>query len=89
MSDLAVVTAAVPFSAVAVVYVWRVILGAHKRPWTARDVAVTAVAGCAWWCLAAVGRESWMLVAVGAAHLIVAAGVVVGRAIAHAGGDES
>ena len=84
MSDLAVVTAAVPFSAVAVVYVWRVILGAHKRPWTARDVAVTAVAGCAWWLLAAVGRESWVLVAVGAAHLIVAAGVVVGRAIANA-----
>lgn len=89
MSDLAVVTAAVPFSAVAVVLFWRLILGAHKRPWTARDVAVTAVAGCAWWCLAAIGRESWMLAAVAAAHLIVAFGVVVGRAIANAGGDAS
>lgn len=89
MSDIAVVTAAVPFSALAVVYVWRVILGAHKRPWTASDVAVTAAAGGVWWCMAAVGRESWLLAAVAVAHFIVAFGVVVGRAIAHAGGDES
>lgn len=78
---------AVPFGVIAVVLFWRLILGAHKRPWNARDVAVTAVAGCAWWCLAAVGRESWLLAAVGVAHLIMAFGVVVGRAIAHAGGD--
>ena len=89
MSDLAVVAAAVPFSAIAVVLFWRLILGAHKRPWNARDVAVTAVAGCDWWLLAAVGRESWLLAAVGVAHLIVACGVVVGRAIANAGGDAS
>lgn len=80
---------AVGFGVLAVVLVWRWILSAHTRPWTARDVAVTAAAGGVWWCMAAVGRESWLLAAVAVAHFIVAFGVVVGRAIAHAGGDES